>query len=729
MKTLRYTAIFISIFLFFIWTNHFEIYKPLTLFFPTLHIIFFSMVIVLSLTYKYVITLKFTDINYRPFIFFPIISFILTLLINIFFFKSIPHIQDSIHYISIAQNILEGRLHHPFIQDYEFFGYLYMIHDGEKLFSIFLPGYSFFLIPFVITGTTFLINPILTALNIFLLGKTAQKLFNRQIAALSMLIASVSIFVIIMGGTFMAHPFCATLTLIIVYFYIEALNKKGWKAPVIIGIAIGWLILIRPQNALFLFIPLFLYTTYLSVLKKDTSLISKFSLAAAAFLPFLLILFGINYYYTGDIFVFKQDLFFNPSEPRNFCHRFGIGTGCPDSNWIELPKEGLTWKHAFLVSYRRLSSLSINLFLHPLSFIFIVIAFFKAGKRKELIFLSSLFALFIFNFAGYFFFYFDGNVFGPRYLFETSFFLIIIIAFGIHSTVRIKTNKISEKALNILVAAFLFSTFIFQIFVTAPKLYEAYSFGFWEVDSKLNKVIKEKNIHNAVVFVSPEHLAGSGLAVMNLGDIENNDVLYLRDLGPKQNSRIMFTYSDRSFYMAKFEKVKHNYKPPEITPLKKTRDHGEYHIEMEDKNLPLTGNIDYCNYFPKTKYLDSYLDFKPPYSQIKQYQRFYFCRFTEENQYYDFGQKINYSGRYRLSIKVMKGPRMGNFNLFIDDKPFAELKTNGEKIEKKIITFEINLEKGFRKFRIEPASSFFPYYFFIDYIDFYLLTRENLTIK
>ena len=77
----------------------------------------------------------------------------------------------------------------------------------------------------------------------------------------------------------------------------------------------------------------------------------------------------------------------------------------------------------------------------------------------------------------------------------------------------------------------------------------------------------------------------------------------------------------------------------------------------------------------------------------------------------------------------MKGPNMGNFNVFIDDKLVAELKTNGKKIEKEIITFEIDLEKGFRKFRIEPLSSSFPYYFFIDYIDFYLLTRENLTLK
>ena len=50
-----------------------------------------------------------------------------------------------------------------------------------------------------------------------------------------------------------------------------------------------------------------LYTTYLAVFKKDTSLISKFSLAAAAFLPFLLILFGINYYYTGDKAFFDEN--------------------------------------------------------------------------------------------------------------------------------------------------------------------------------------------------------------------------------------------------------------------------------------------------------------------------------------------------------------------------------------------------------------------------------------
>lgn len=730
MRIIKTTATILVIFIFFVWANYFEIFKPFTIFFPTFHIIFFSLTALCAILFKFKEKLKFPVLNYRPFILFPALGFILTLLIDIIFFKRIPHIQDSLHYISIAQNMLKGRLHHPFIEDYEFYSIIFQIADGEKMFSIFLPGYSLFLLPFIATKTAFLANPLLTALNIYLLGRIAQRLFDRKVAALTMLTASLSSFIIIMGGTFMSHPFCTALTLIVIYFYIETINKNGFKAPLIIGLSIGWMALTRPQNALFLFIPLFAYAAYLTVRKKDYSLISKFAVAAAAFLPFLGTLFWINYHYTGDITVFKQDLFFNLIEPRNFCHRFGLGKGCPNTNWIEIPKEGLTWGHAFLVSYRRLSSLTLSLFLHPASLIFAVVAFFGTKSRKEFSALIAIFILFLFTFGGYFFFFFDGNVFGPRYLYEVSFFLIIIIAVGLRTVVDLTTEKKEiGDTVKIISLSFVTSAFLFQIFITVPKLYDAYAYGFWEVDSKLNDVIKEKDIHNAVVFITPEHMVGSGLVLMDLGNIEGNDVIYLRDLGEKQNARAMFTYSDRKYYMAKFKELRNNRQPPEIIPLKKPFDYGEYHVEMEDKNLPLSGKADYCNYFPKTRYIDSYMDFDPPYFLAETFQRFYYCRFTEKGQFYDFGQKVNYDGKYRISIKLIKGPPMGDFKFFIDDKFVKTIKTSNNMFDKKIISFEVELKKGFRMFKLEPEKCSYPCYFMIDYVDFFLLTRENLKLN
>lgn len=727
---IRAAGIILTIFIFFVWANYFDIFKPFTIFFPTFHILFFFLTALFAFSFKFTGKIKIPDIKISPFILFPLTGYILTLLIDIIFFKMIPHIQDSLHYISITQNMLKGRLHHPFIQDYEFYSIIFQLADGEKLFSIFLPGYSLFLLPFVATGTAFLANPLLTALNIFLLGRISEKLFDRKVAILSMLTATLSTFVIIMGGTFMSHPFCTALTLIVVYFYIEVIKKNGWKAPFIIGLSAGWLALARPQNTLFLFIPLFLHVFYLAVYRKNYSLIPKFLIAAVAFIPFIGALFALNYYYTGDIFVFKQDLFFNLIEPRNFCHRFGMGKGCPNTNWIEIPKNGLTWGHAFLVSYRRLSSLTLNLFLHPVTLIFAVTAFSGTKNKKEFFSLIAVFTLFLFTFSGYFFFFFDGNVFGPRYLYEASFFLIIMIAVGLRTVIDIKTErKETAAAVKVLALSFIVAAFFFQIFITIPKLYDAYSYGFWEVDSKLEDVIEKHNIHNAVVFIAPEHMVGSGLVLMDLGDIENNDIIYLRNLGDKQNARAMFTYSDRSFYMAKFKELRNNREPPELIPLKKPDDYGEYHVELEDKNLPLSGQADYCNYFPKTKYIDSYLDFKPPYHMAEPFQRYYYCRFTEDGQFYDFGQKINYNGKYRISIKLLKGPAMGNFELFVDNKPVTEIKTQNHTFEKKIITFETELKKGFRKFKLKPDKCDYPCYFMIDYVDFFLLTRENLKLN
>ena len=321
--------------------------------------------------------------------------------------------------------------HNEMPEHYEFFKFLYMIPDGEKFYSMFLPGFSFFLVPFVILGVPVIANPLLTALNVYLTGLIAKKLFDEKIAVVSMLFVLMSSFLVVMGGTFMAHSFCVALTLSAIYFYVLSLEKNTWKYPLLTGAAIGWLMLIRPQNAVFIAVPLALHSLFNI---RDEAVFKNGLKTVAAFIPFFGFLMFYNWSYTGSPFIFKQDIYFNYSEPATMCHRFGIGSGCPYSNWIEMPKAGLTWSHALLVSYRRLSPLIMNLFLHPLTMIFVYFAFLMTKKESDIKSLSYLFTVFLFTFAGYFFFYFDGNVFGPRYYYETSFILIIIMAYGFLQT-------------------------------------------------------------------------------------------------------------------------------------------------------------------------------------------------------------------------------------------------------------------------------------------------------
>ncbi|MGI6395037.1 MAG: ArnT family glycosyltransferase [bacterium] len=641
------------------------------------------------------------------FILIPLISFLTALLISYFFFQGIPHIQDSINYKIMAENFASGRLHNKMPEHYEFFKFLYMIPDGENYYSMFLPGYSFFLVPFILLKIPIIANPLLTALNIYLTGAVAKKLFDERTAVIAMIFALFSNFLLIMGGTFMAHPFCATLTLLALYSHLLSLEKSSWKHSIITGISIGWLLIIRPQNAIFLAIPLALYTLFQI---RNKAVIKNSAVAFISFLPFLAFLLFYNWIYTGNPLIFKQDIYFNYSEPGAMCHRFGIGSGCPNSNWIDMPTEGLTWTHAFIVSYRRLASLIMNLFLHPLSFIFFYVAFLMSKNKKELATLSFLFSIFLFTFFGYFFFYFDGNVFGPRYYYETAFLLVIILANGF-----VKAQKKSS----VLTFSFLTAAFIFQSAVIIPELYNNYKHGFWEVDQKLESAVKENRIENAVVFVSPKRLFGSGFVTMDLSDLNKNSVIYAIDLGEKQNSRLMNDYPDRKYYLAKFKQCSRNTEQPDIIEISSEKEFEKLHIELEDKSYPLTGIPDYCNVFPEREYLYKYLNIAPPTEHLREGELLFFCRFTKEEQYYDFGQKFEAAGKYKMIVKAIGGPDMGRFKVFVNDKFEALLDFNSPNNEFNYFSVDIDIKRGFSKIKLQPDKLVSSLnYFFIDYIEF-----------
>lgn len=698
----------IAFLLFSVWAVKLDIALPFKVFFPYFHLIFaFCAVLVFFIPENIVLkTEKFN--NFKSFFYvLPGMAFFLSLSVSFIFFQGMPHIQDSVDYLVMAQNFASGKWHNEMPEHYEFFKFLYMIPDGEKFYSMFLPGFSFFLVPFVILGVPVIANPLLTALNVYLTGLIAKKLFDEKTAVISMVFVLFSSFLIVMGGTFMAHSFCAALTLSAIYFYVLSLKKNTWKYPFLTGAAIGWLMLIRPQNAVFIAVPLALHSLFNI---RDEAVFKNGLKTVAAFIPFFGFLMFYNWSYTGSPFIFKQDIYFNYSEPATMCHRFGIGSGCPYSNWIEMPKVGLTWSHALLVSYRRLSPLIMNLFLHPLTMIFVYFAFLMTKKESDIKSLSYLFTVFLFTFAGYFFFYFDGNVFGPRYYYETSFILMIIMAYGFLQT----KGAVRRQSVALIAAGV-----IFQCAVIVPNLYESYRHGFWDIDAKLGETVKEKKIENAVVFVSPKHLYGSGFALMDHSDIDKNSVIYLKDLGEKQNSRIMRDYPERSYYLAKFKKPGKNTEPPEIIEITPQKDYGEIYVELEDKSYPLTGVPDYCNMFPEKSFLDKYFEMEPPYKYLQFDQWFFFCRFVTLEQYYDFGQKFNNGGKYEMIVKAVSGPDMGNFKVFVDDKFAGTLNFNSPVEEFKLFSVEMKVKKGFRVIKLQPSELVSPLnYFFIDYVEF-----------
>jgi len=351
--------------LFYVWGTGGNVLLPFKIFFPQFHIVFgavliFALILGKEVSITHTVLNKLVDYRYHIL---PLAGLSVALSINIFAFDNIPHVQDGIHYKYMAETFALGALSQDMPVHYEFFQYVFFLVDGTRHFSLFMPGFSVFLIPFAIFRLTFLANPILTAVNILLIGKFAQYLFNEKTSLYSMLLFVFSPFMMTIGGTWMAHPFSATLTIIAVFSFLASWKTERACFPLISGFAIGWLFLTRPQNAIFL-------ATLLSIIGifyfREKRFVRKIILFSVPLFLWLAILCAYNFNFTGSPFMFLQQFYFDVSEPVNNCHSIGFGRGCQHCNGASLPFGGMTWQQGMNVTRDRMVPLVMQTFPHPL---------------------------------------------------------------------------------------------------------------------------------------------------------------------------------------------------------------------------------------------------------------------------------------------------------------------------------------------------------------------------
>ena len=79
-----------------------------------------------------------------------------------------------------------------------------------------------------------------------------------------------------------------------------------------------------------------------------------------------------------------------------------------------------------------------------------------------------------------------------------------------------------------------------------------YSKSFWIGDKLLSEALKEKNIDEGVVFISPDTFYADGAVRMNLHKIDENKLIFAHALDYMSNQNLMDYYKGKKFYTAFF---------------------------------------------------------------------------------------------------------------------------------------------------------------------------------
>ena len=581
-------------------------------------------------------------------------AFALILTANRAVLDGVPHVTDSVAYLFQAKLIAEWRLTHPPLTLPEFFlPHFFFIDDDQRLISLFQPGWPAILSLGVRAGLPWIINPLIGAFTLLPAYNIIKRGFGRRTARLAIIILLASPFYIFMSASFMAHTLTGFLGLLAIDNALAYRNDYKWRRALIVGIAIGAMFTIRAYNACLMLIPLAVIAAPL-VFERGAR-IRHLGLAVIAAMSIASLQLIANENLTGDCFTFPQDIYFAKTEKSPDCHRLGFGPdiGCNEEHGRQFSfPDGFGPREALAVTRQRLASLSLNLLGTPVALILIFLPFAGGRLGKEGLALSAL----LFSLAGgYFFFYYHGNCYGPRFYYEGVTAMGALVALGV---IRLDgwLGRLAalrpefKRLLKAVTPAVFLSMMVFSAAYLHPKLWKTYR-GFRGIDGRMQTIIDKSGFKEGVILMPGDdanYAYGFNMAEPGF----YGDIVFARHLFD-QSAHLMYLYPEREFH--RFEPRRNR-----IVKVRKLGFDGVIFIEMDSKLPPHRTRAG----FARMTWIDMY---RPENDDARQ------IYFEGEglSSSFTIRQYIFESGEYHIECEAMRGPYLADWRLEVNGKPLG----------------------------------------------------------
>ncbi|MDQ2902346.1 MAG: glycosyltransferase family 39 protein [Chloroflexota bacterium] len=330
-----------------------------------------------------------------------------------------PHIFDASAYLFAAKMYATGHLSVPMPPAAELFPGPFMIQFHGRWFAQYAPGTALTLAPGVLLGVPHLVEPILGTLALLGTGLIAARLYDRRVASLAVILGTLSPFYSYLAASYLSHAIALFYLVWGLWALLRFAQGAAWWHMPLAAVFFGMAGLTRDQVAV-LFVTIILAGVLLLSWRQVYSEWRRWILPALAFVAVALLFVGLSLAFnaalTGSPWLSPRQLFFAGDH-----WGFGMGVGFYGQHTIA----------AGLVNLDELLTiLAIDLFGWPfyLTLAFIAILFLtrKANGTDWLLLLWTL--IMTGAYIGYFY---HGIYLGPRYLFETLPFLLVLTARGI----------------------------------------------------------------------------------------------------------------------------------------------------------------------------------------------------------------------------------------------------------------------------------------------------------
>lgn len=484
--------------------------------------------------------------------------FLWTSHITINYLEGIPHVQDSVVMLFQSKLLANFQLWAT-PPETTFFDFNFMHDKDGRLFGQYLFGYPIFLtigqwlntVKFMpaLAGTLLLIIT-------FLISKKLTKSY--LFSFLTTIILFSSPFYQMSAPNFMSHTVGSLYLATSMFTFILFNEKKtGWLLPSISGVCLGILMNTRPLTMLAASAGFLLYGIIALVTTEEKKkLLKQYLIFSAGIAFFAILLLTYNYILMGDPLKLTYG---NPAKKITSQH---FSTQRLSKAFID----SLT-----LISLFLMVALNWSVSFASGISLFSLINTRKQSTQERLktffphvIMVSVCIAYMFYSMSS------ATIMYGPRYYFEILFLFTIIITIGIKNIISLVKNPHIRKGITLL-------TFIIILFLSGKNLHcwtqktcrpwskityvpqNIYDLkGFNHVRPKIQKLVEEKKIHNAVIIVETEKNRKHqwwqyGSVFFENNTTFDNSIVYAKDTGKENNTRLLSYYPNRTYYMANYE--------------------------------------------------------------------------------------------------------------------------------------------------------------------------------
>ena len=331
-----------------------------------------------------------------------------------------PHILDASAYIFQAKIFASGQLSAPMPSHLSAFQGPFMIASGGRWFAQYPPMTSLLLAVGIVLHAPWLVEPLLGTLALWGVFRLGRYFYGGGVAWLAILLGALSPFYTYLAASYMSH----TMALFFAVYFLWMLVRftRGWRwydLALSAVFAVG-LLLTRELSAVVIG---FAASAYLlggqwrALRERAATIWPVFVFAGSILVCGVVVYLLYNRLQTGSAMLSPRSLFF-PGD------RYGFGEGI-----------GFYGQHTFaagmVILDQLLTILLVDLYGWPfyLTLALLPLTFLRRDKSTRWdIFCALLLALLVGAQAGYFY---HGIYLGPRYLFETLPFLLLLTARGV----------------------------------------------------------------------------------------------------------------------------------------------------------------------------------------------------------------------------------------------------------------------------------------------------------